>query len=445
MLVLLTTCEIAIGCDLNILTSTCDVNLTHAEKDKLFNEARRTVQCLVNNAHHHKDEYIDQSDKRNAQKRNDLFKCLVREVQVHLNMNDESCPIVQLFSNATTTNSSDFDCILCFLAQFHEALTRDHLCKTSELYLVQLREVEYIRKSLNVTDSMINPWVNDFLKINNWGKFLKGSTESVGSYDAYIQHSVIFDSMVNDIYAKSGGIPGVVAVGTVFVLGLIWNCVLLKILVMHAETRNRILINLTVSNILNLVLNNFVVQLLGSSIYELYISLYLCLVFVGMNIYSMALYSIHGYFSMQSEGPLCDFYKLRGDKLLALLSGLIAFVAPIRLLLFEVSVRSGHIYMLMIYVFIPLACSVMFGHTKTRTSNISRGLTLVYALTYFPLFVVSISSFYTKSQDHFIEPLLLIYLNAFLNPISLYLTNGRFRYHFKRYLCCQSVEDLSYM
>ena len=450
LLVILLTSEVTNCCELNLVRSSCDVNLSYVEKDKLFDEARRTVQCLVDIDRQQKD-YSEEFARQRLKKRMRLFKCLVHDIHKHLNSADQSSLIVELFGNWSSTDFPVYNCVLCLVAQFHGTITRDELWKKFQFFFVELREVEYIRKSLNVTEATMNPWVHQFLNLENWDNFWKTETsELLGTYGTYVyggraQHSVIFDSMVKDMYSRSGGIPGVVAVGTVFVLGLIWNCVLLKILVMHVETRDLLLVNLAVSNILNLVLNNFVVQFLGPSIYDLYTSLYLCLVFVGLNIYSVAMYSIHGFISVQVEGPLCDFYKLYGARLLSLVSWLIACVAPARLLLFKVDVRSGHVYMLMIYVFIPLSCSVILAHAKTRTTSISRGLTLVYALTYFPLFVVSISSFYTKSQDHFIEPLLLIYLNAFLYPISLYMTNGRFRYHFKRYLCCQSVEDLSYM
>ena len=451
LLVLVCGAAVTQSCDLNHLKSSCDVSLSYGEKDKLFDEARRTVQCLVNNIHHRKENDSEIAPRQSVLKRMRLVKCLVHDVHTVLKSSELSPAVTELFGNWSSTSSPDYECITCLMAQFHETVTTDELWKTTQLFIVELREVEYMSKSLNVSDSAINPWVRQFLSLKNWENFGKSETSQiVGTYGSIVyggraQHSVIFDSMVHDMYSRSGGIPGVAAVGTVFVLGLIWNCVLLKILVMHAETRDLILVNLTISNILNLILNNFVVQLLGSSIYDLYMSLYLCLVFVGLNIYSVALYSLHGFISAQAEGPMCDFYKLYGARLLSLGSWVVACLAPARLLLSQVGMRSGHVYMLMIYVFIPLSCSVIFAHAKTRTCSISRGLTLVYAVTYFPLFVVSISSFYTKSQDHFIEPFLLIYLNAFLNPISLYMTNGRFRFHFKRYLCCQYVEDLSYM
>jgi hypothetical protein len=229
-----------------------------------------------------------------------------------------------------------------------------------------------------------------------------------------------------------------------------------------------IIVNIAVADILNLILHNPPIDVfLVESIHSPLSVTYVFYVILGLNIYSVMMFSCHVYLTVL---PLKN-RRNSGWKTLrrysphahAIMACMLACVAPVPLISVLEEYYAVSLYVLVSYCAVPLCFSTLFsvgtslqlgscvqnvhcgssdheaeGSHRSRNANTLVALIVVTAVSYVPYCCLPFIPPHVgeQSDDHpFLISWVFVWFNSFINPIALYIADRDFRRLFNKYLC----------
>jgi hypothetical protein len=268
-----------------------------------------------------------------------------------------------------------------------------------------------------------------------------------------------------------GGTSGVVILSSIYVIGLVLNCILIRIFVRHQEMRREsklIIINIAVADMLNLVLHSPPIDIfLVNSIHSPLSVTYVFYMIIGLNIYSVMMFGCHIYFTAvpanNRRNSGCRVFRRYSPHAHAFSATFLACVAPLPLISIIDEYYTVSLYVLITYCAVPLCCSTLFsvgtslklglcvhsihcgstgheamGTSRARSANTLVALIVVTAVSYVPYCCLPFIPPYIgeQTEDHpFLISWVFVWFNSFINPIALYVANSSFRRHFNMYIC----------
>jgi hypothetical protein len=322
---------------------------------------------------------------------------------------------------------------------------------------------------LNATRYVIHRWVKTFVDIDNCDLDFDRQTEI--NYLPTALESKEDDTYFGIPAKQVGGTVGVVLLSSIYVSGFILNCILIRIFIRHEEMRKDsklIIINIAVADILNLILHNPPIDIfLVESIHSPLSVTYVFYVIVGLNIYSVMIFSCHVYLTVHpvNNRRNSDWKVLRrySPHAHAIIASLLACVAPVPIISVLEEYYAVSLYVLVSYCAVPLCFSTLFSvgtslqlgscvqnvhcgssdHEtdrgyRSRNANTLVALIVVTAVIYVPYCCLPFIPPYIgeQSDDHpFLISWVFVWFNSFINPIALYVANAEFRRLFNKYLC----------
>jgi hypothetical protein len=466
----------------------------------LHDEAKRVAQCLINNAEQYDKGSSTNETEDKVSDSLEIVKCLVRVIKMghHDVAKTESNGLTH--SSELDTNSvqsyeelNECECFVCLVAKFHDVLifrcnntgcndtcrliVADDAQKIGEQFITDFEHIRDILMCVNVTGFSIYRWVKTFLDVSNCDTVTDKQTEF--EYLPTALRSKRDDTYFGIPIKEAGGIPGIVILLSIYVAGFILNCILIRIFIRHEEMRKDsklIIINIAVSDILNLILHNPPIDIfLVNSIHSPLSVTYVFYVIIGLNIYSVMMFSCHIYLTVlpvnnrrNSGWKILRRYSPHAH---ALTASLLACVAPVPLISVMEEYYTVSLYVLVTYCAVPLCISTLFsvgtslqlgscvqnvhcgssGHEaqrncRSRSANTLVALIVVSAVSYVPYCCLPFIPPYIgdQSDDYpFLIPWVFVWFNSFINPIALYVANRDFRRYFNKYLCfcCCSGRD----
>ncbi|XP_023708565.1 neuromedin-B receptor isoform X2 [Cryptotermes secundus] len=488
-----------ITCNIINIPDTCWHDVQKQNRHALYEEAMRIAQCLVNNAQ----KYDNGSSTNGTEDRRtdslEIAKCIVSVIEMghqdvdkteSNNLTDRS--ELDSISVRTHEDLNECDCFVCSVARYRDVLifrysnpgcndtcglTEAEAQKTGEQFITDLKHISDIFMCVNVTDRSIHHWVQTFVDINNCDFHLDKRTEFEYLPTALTSKQV--DTYFGIPIKQVGGAPGVVILSSIYITGFILNCILIRIFIRREEMRKGstlIIINIAVADILNLILHNPPIDIfLVHSIHSPLSVTYVFYVIVGLNIYSVMMFSCHVYLTVlpvnnrrNSGWKILRRYSPHAHAITALL---LASVAAIPLISVMDEYYTVSLYVLVTYCAFPLCFSTLFsvgtslqlgscvqnvhcgssGHEtersfRSRNANTLVALIVVSAVSYVPYCCLPFIPPYIGEQpeDHpFLISWLFVWFNSFVNPIALYVANRDFRRSFNKYVCfcCCSGRD----
>jgi hypothetical protein len=272
-------------------------------------------------------------------------------------------------------------------------------------------------------------------------------------------------------FSEVGGISGFVILSSIYITGLVLNCILIRIFIRHEEMlkdSKLIIINIATADMLNLVLHSPPIDMfLVNSIHSPLSVTYVFYMIVGLNIYSVMMFSCHIYLTVlpvkNRRNSGYSFLRRYSPHAHALTAVLVACVVPLPLISVIEEYYSVSLYVLVAYCAVPLCGSTLFSvgtslqlgscvqsvHCGSNDHEALRGprsnnantlvaLIVVSAVSYVPYFCLPFIPPYIgeHSDEHpFLIPWVFVWFNSFINPIALYVANRKFRYYFNKYIC----------
>jgi hypothetical protein len=312
-------------------------------------------------------------------------------------------------------------------------------------------------------------WVKTFVDIDNCDLHFDRQTEI--NYLPTALESKGDDTYFGIPAKQVGGTAGVVLLSSIYVTGFILNCILIRIFIRHEDMRKDsklIIINIAVADILNLILHNPPIDIfLVESIHSPLSVTYVFYMIVGLNIYSVMIFSCHVYLTVlpvnnrrNSDWKVLRRYSPHAH---AIIASLLACVAPVPIISVLEEYYAVSLYVLVSYCAVPLCLSTLFSvgtslqlgscvqnvhcgssdhetdrSYRSRNANTLVALIVVTAVSYVPYCCLPFIPPYIgeQSDDHpFLISWVFVWFNSFINPIALYVANTEFRRLFNKYIC----------
>jgi hypothetical protein len=485
-----------ITCKFTTTGDICCPDLRQQEELALREETRILAQCLINNT-----QQLEAGDFTNdtedvASDRLENFKCLLSvmktdqpETDKHENKDKlkdylHDYELYERFFHMQEIFNK-FSCLVCFDANFGNILIFrynntycDKQCRYNasdaqricEKFFDELKHERYIKCCLNVTDSLEHSYVEIILVVNNCDTDSKTQTK-IFPLIPTAQKSKGEDTYFGIPFREFGGTSGFVVLGSIYIIGLVLNCILIRIFIRHDEMRKDsklIIINIAVADMLNLVLHSPPIDtFLVNSIHSPLSVTYVFYMIVGLNIYSVMMFSCHIYLTVlpvkNRRNSGCNFLTRYRPHAHALSAALLACLVPVPLISVIEEYYSVSLYVLIAYCAVPLCCSTLFSvgtslqlgscvqsvhcgstdhenlrGTRSKSANTLVALIVVSAVSYVPYFCLPfIPPYIGEHSDYhpFLIPWVFVWINSFMNPIALYVANRNFRYYFNTYIC----------
>jgi hypothetical protein len=484
--------SINITCNLTTINDTCSVDLQKSDRHALHEEAMRIARCFTNNSEQFVGHLTTNMTEDEATSHLENFKCLLRTIKMgqdEVGKVGNADEVLDVFHNSnpyrTHEELGECGCVVCLVAKFHDiSLLRYNntrcndvsSCSVTEVLTIGeqlLHELKYIRDIMmcgNMTDCLRHCWVRTFMGVNNRDTHF--NTQTI----MFPHFLTAFKSKDEDTYfgipvQQVGGISGVITLSSIYITGLVLNCILVRIFIRHEEMRKDsklIIINIAIADMLNLILHSPPIDIfLVNSIHSPLSVTYVFYMVIGLNIYSVMMFSCHVYLTVlpvnNRRNPNCKALKRYGAHAHVLTASLLACVAPVPLISVIEEYYTVSFYVLITYCVAPLCCSTLFsvgtslylglcvqsvhcgstGHetlrsSRSRSANTLVALIVVSAVSYVPYCCLPFVPPYIgeQSDDHpFLIPWVFVWFNSFINPIALYVANRDFRRYFNKYLC----------
>lgn len=479
--------------NLTNIRDACWLNLQKQDRRTLLEETRRFVLCLVNNTQDYDGDVLTNMTEDVALDRLESLKCLVETImmgQHEVNKSENREKVLDIFNNfefnkvcCQTYREPEVDgCVVCLVAKFHSILIftyNDTLCNdTFECSVSDNQIEEHLLNKLkcdrdicgNFTDCLRYCLTEITVNVKNCDT--RFNTETI----KFLHLPTAMRSNEEKTYfgiplQQFGGTSGIIILSSIYVTGLILNCILIRIFIRHKEIRKDsklIIINIAVADMLNLILHSPPIDIfLVNSIHSPLSVTYVFYVIIGLNIYSVMMFSCHVYLAVlpvnnrRTSG--CKELRRYSPHAHALTAALLACVAPIPLISVIEEYYTVSLYVLITYCAVPLCCSTLFSvgtslklglcvqnihcgsagsetqrTSRSRSANTLVALIVVSAVSYVPYCCLPFIPPYIgeQSEEHpFLIPWVFVWFNSFINPIALYVANGNFRRYFNRYIC----------
>jgi hypothetical protein len=470
----------------------CCPDLQQQDDVALVEEARIVSRCLINNTQHF--------DARNKSNETDGTVadviCLVSVLQLDqteggkpeneaklqgsLQNNELNESLFQTYESLKKCS-----CVVCSVADLRDVLTfrcNDTHCgdkyrynesdaqKICEKVCGKSKDDRYIKSCANVTECLRHGCVRISIGVNNCEERLKEHTGVLPFIPTALK-SKVEDDYFGIPLRQVGGTSGFVILCFIYVTGLVLNCILIRIFVRHEEMRKDsklIIINIAVADMLNLLLHSPPIDIfLVNSVHSPLSVTYVFYMIVGLNIYSVMMFSCHIYLTVlparnrrNSGYSILRSYSPHAH---ALTAALLACLVPLPLISIIEEYYTVSLYVLVAYCAVPLCYATLFSvgtslqlgscvqsiqcgssdnealrGPRSNSANTLVALIVVSAVTYVPYFSLPFIPPYIgeDSDVHpFLIPWVFVWFNSFMNPIALYVANRNFRYYFNEYIC----------
>jgi hypothetical protein len=481
-----------ITCKFTTTGDLCCPDLEQQEELALGVEARIILLCLINNTQH----FGARNDSNQTDGAVADVKCLAGVLQ--LDQTEVGTPESEaklrgrLQSNEleesffqTYESSKKCSCVVCFVADIRDILTFrcnntncddkhrhnesdaqgicENVCEKSK-YDRYIKSCAYATERLGHSCFRILPSVNNCdIRLNEHTRlfpFIPTALKSKGE-----------DGYFGIPFRQVGGTSGFVILCSIYVTGLVLNCILIRIFIRHEEMRKDsklIIINIAVADMLNLVLHSPPIDtFLVNSVHSPLSVTYVFYMVVGLSIYSVMMFSCHIYLTVlpvrNRRNSGYSGLKPYSPHAHALTAALLACLVPVPLISVIEEYYTVSLYVLVAYCAVPLCCSTLFSvgtslqlgscvqsvhcgssdhealrGSRSNSANTLVALIVVSAISYVPYFALPFIPPYIgeDSDEHpFLISWVFVWLNSFMNPIALYVANRNFRYYFNKYIC----------
>jgi hypothetical protein len=486
-----------ITCKFTAASDICCPVFQQKDEIALREAARIFAQCLVNNTQQYEaGDFINETEGI-ASDQLANFTCLVSDMKMDQPEIDtpENKDILQGSLHNYESDErfietyEDFNkcsLFLCSVANFRDILlfrynnthcddkyryNAPEAQRICEEFFNELKDGRYIKNCVNVTESLRHSCVKIFLDINNCNIHLNTETRIFPFIPRALkskEEEIYFGISLREV----GGITGFVILSSIYVTGLVLNCILIRIFIRHEEMRKDsklIIINIAIADILNLVLHSPPIDtFLVNSIHSPLSVTYVFYMIVGLNIYSVMMFSCHIYLTVlpvkNRRNSGCSVLRRYSPHAHALTAAVLACLVPVPLTSVLEEYYTVSLYVLIAYCAVPLCCSTLFSvgtslrlgscvqsvhcgssdhetlrGPRSKSANTLVALIVVSAVSYVPYFSLPFVPPYIgeESDDHsFLIPWVFVWFNSFVNPIALYVANKDFRYYFNKYICC---------
>ncbi|XP_021923420.1 uncharacterized protein LOC110831570 [Zootermopsis nevadensis] len=357
----------------------------HKEDRTSQEEARSVTQCFINNTRHDKEFASNLTEE--TPDHLDNFKYMVKIINIsqHAVNKSENCDkIFDIFNNfkfneafcQTYEELEECDFVVCSTAKFHNILIfryNDTVCNNTfglsvsdaqriweQFYM--LNEIKYIGDICGNSTEYCS--VEIFVSANNC------DTQTITFLHLPIALSSKYEYTYFGIPIQQvGGTTGIVILSSIYVIGLILNCILVRIFIRHQEMRKDcklIIINIAIADMLNLVLHSPPIDIfLVNSIHSPLSVTYVFYMVIGLNIYSVMMFSCHMYLTAlpvnNRRNSGCKVLRRYSPHAHALTSAILACVAPVPLISVIEEYYTVSLYVLITYCAVPLCCSTLFS------------------------------------------------------------------------------------
>ncbi|XP_069702600.1 endothelin receptor type B-like [Periplaneta americana] len=463
-------------CGFTFKQELCSLDLRQDDQEGLRQEAARTSQCL-------------QQGGRSAN-RVDRIQRVVEDIRGKLRCQrtdfDDDDKSKKLFCDKELDEImseegdglKELNCVSCLLAQFdvilnysgvHECVSQATEMKQKFLTLISL---------VNITAPNSSPrppavWVKHFLDVKRWTK---------SEYSECNILLLLNEEDYKEIYTHMAKLyPLIIISCFIIAFGLIGNGILIVIFLRHSELRtgtNTMVFNLAFAHMLYLLLTaSFMfIPSVGEAFWQFdhraVSLLILWSVSLGVCVYSAMVICVQRYLAVISMTKSVRSRLRRFSPVLIYVVWIAALIVsvPTALLFMNNPVQKAKIVFLFNFFahdFIPVVTVATLsaitsrhlrqsvanmpgegvGQTavkrrRSRSARVVTVLSVAFTLTYLPGYLMDVVIMFAcvPIQDAFVyfAPVgyLVIFLNAFVNPIALYVGSGKFRRYFNIYLCC---------
>jgi hypothetical protein len=407
---------------------------------------------------------------------NVIFKALIDLVQINRKEYQETDNVSLLEDNVTALK----DIIQLLNEHIHVAKV-----------LVNFRE------AFNLSPAFPSDYTDQLVDLKTWESELQNQSRSLVEYNKLLREekfSLLLQKYINPVTQS-----------VIFIIGCLGNGVLLAVFTMHKDMRtppNHMVFNLAVGDFLSLINNVLIYDLLDVSGGKWHYGLPLCRFYrfvrhlcLGVTVYSIVVISAQRFFALRVffrwHGCGCRLTKKYKSVLVIAFVWLLASVVALprtvnsgvynnRCLGYGLQDSDGYYRLvntidLVALCLVPLAIiAVPSGATARRiidsvkympgetagkqkvkqarllSSSILISLVVVFAVCYVPYFLYAfLKAWFTLDVDNSTDLLIdfftfsLIFANACINPIAVYLASRKYRFHMNKYLlrkCRQQVD-----
>jgi hypothetical protein len=326
----------------------------------------------------------------------------------------------------------------------------------------ELEDGQYFRTCVNVTENLRNSCVRIHLNINNCN--ISSNTGKTIFPLTLAAETLKWKRIFCRSFFRIGfAIFALPVLKCIYMIGLILNCSLIRIFVNKNEMRKDctlIIINIAIGVILKLVLHspptdNF----LMNSIHSPPSDIYIFYMIVGLNIYSVMMFSCHNYLTLlpvkNRRNSGCSVLRRYSPHAHALTAAVLACLVPVPLISVLTEDSAVSLYVLIAYCAVPLCYSALFSvgtclrlgsyvqsvhcgssdhetlrGSRSKSANTLVALIVVSAVSYVPYFSLPfVTPYIGENVDRFVAraTCFLFWLNWLVNPVALYVADRSFR------------------